>query len=201
MTGRYCKYALSHNNEEKYDEAITFINSVMEIFTKINVKKGWKPYQTGLLLCSQTALDFQKEYLDIYGFKFVLLSRLCQDAIENVFSQIRSRTSTPDAKQLKTSLRLISLSQMQTNVKRSNYFESNCTNVISYCRSLKLHTDLSQNHSTENSVNEEDEVCRADIEAVNSMFSFPSTSEPLTDHVQASVYYLAGTLIHKFISY
>jgi hypothetical protein len=62
-----------HNNEEKYDEAITFINSVMEIFTKINVEKVWKPYQTGLLLCSQTALDFQKEYLDIYGFKFVLL--------------------------------------------------------------------------------------------------------------------------------
>jgi hypothetical protein len=32
------------------------------------------------------------------------------------------------------------------------------------------------------------------------MFSFPSTSEPLTDHVQASLYYLAGTLIHKFIN-
>jgi hypothetical protein len=62
MTGRYCKYALSHNNEEKYDEAITFINSVMEIFTKINVEKVWKPYQTGLLLCSQTAFDFLNSF-------------------------------------------------------------------------------------------------------------------------------------------
>jgi hypothetical protein len=66
--------------------------------------------------------------------------------------------------------------------------------VLSFVKAS--HRSIPETLSTKNNANEEnDEDWRADMEKVNSMFSFPSTSEPLTDHVQAALYYLAGKLV------
>jgi len=59
----------------------------MEIVRGITVGNGaWKPFQSSLLICTQTALDVQAEYLENHNFKFLLLGRFTQDALENLFS-------------------------------------------------------------------------------------------------------------------
>lgn len=97
MIGRYKKLALSHSRIDVYKKDINFLRDFMEIVRGITVRNGaWKPFQSGLLLCIQTALDVQAEYLEKHNFKFLLLGRFTQDALENLFSQIRSRKSVPD---------------------------------------------------------------------------------------------------------
>lgn len=106
------KLALSHNNYHVYIENITFLKDFLDIVRGIRVGDGkWKPFQTGLLLCTQTALDLQILYLEKYNFSYLLLGRFTQDALENLFSAVRNKNPVPDAREFKQALRLISLSQ------------------------------------------------------------------------------------------
>lgn len=58
MTARYNKLALSHLNENIYAENITFLKEFIEIIRGLKIGNGaWKPFQSGLILCTQTALD------------------------------------------------------------------------------------------------------------------------------------------------
>lgn len=91
-----------------------------------------------MILCTQTALNIQSEYLDKQNFKYLLLGRFTQDALENLFSTIRGRTSVPDAREFKQALCLISLSQFQANINRSNYSSINADYLIQYCKEIKL---------------------------------------------------------------
>ncbi|XP_018378089.1 PREDICTED: uncharacterized protein LOC108770853 [Trachymyrmex cornetzi] len=102
MTSRYQKLALSYYNEDVYKDTITFLKDFMDIIQGITVgDTKWKPFQSGLLLCTQTALDLQIEYLEKEKFHFLLLGRFTQDALENLFSVIRVRKSVPDAREFK----------------------------------------------------------------------------------------------------
>jgi len=77
MTSRYQKLALSHYNANVYNETITFLKDFMDIVSGITVDDNkWKPFQSGLLLSTQTALDVQAEYLEKQHFKYLLLGRL-----------------------------------------------------------------------------------------------------------------------------
>jgi hypothetical protein len=51
-------------------------------------------------------------YLEQEGFQYVMLGRLTQDALENLFSVIRSRRSVPDAREYRSVLRLVCLSHL-----------------------------------------------------------------------------------------
>ncbi|XP_011859791.1 PREDICTED: uncharacterized protein LOC105557210, partial [Vollenhovia emeryi] len=137
MTSRYEKLALSHNNEKIYIETIMFLKEFIEIVSGITIGNGtWKPFQSGLILCTQTVLDIQGEYLDKQNFKYLLVGRFTQDALENLFSTIRGRNSVPDAREFKQALRLISLSQFQTT-KNSNYSTVDADYLIQYCKEIK----------------------------------------------------------------
>lgn len=86
MTGRYHKLALSHYNETNYKDTITFLTDFIEIVKGITVGKStWKPFQSGLILCTEIVLDLQVEYLEKQKFRFLLLGRFTQDALENLF--------------------------------------------------------------------------------------------------------------------
>jgi len=138
MTSRYEKLALSHLDENVYEDNITFLKDFMNIIRGITVGDGkWKPFQSGLILCTQTALDLQVEYLEKENFKFLLLGRFTQDALENLFSVIRGRKSVPDAREFKHTLRLVCLSQFQANINRSNYSTDDSDHIIQYCKEIK----------------------------------------------------------------
>jgi len=80
MTKRYQKLTLSYYNEDIYKDTIMFLKDFMDIVQEITVRdRKWKSFQSSLLLCTQTALDLQIEYLEKEKFYFLLLGRFTQD--------------------------------------------------------------------------------------------------------------------------
>lgn len=138
-----------------------FLKDFLDIVRGIKVGDGkWKPFQSGLLLCTQTALDMQIVYLEKYNFLYLLLGRFTQDALENLFSSLHNKKAVPDAREFKQALRLITLSQFQADVRRSNYSANDANYIIEYCKdirnlekkirkinvSIQLMTDYVMNH-------------------------------------------------------
>lgn len=91
--------------------------SIKNVFTD---KDCWKPVQTGVLI-STSALRIQHELLNVYKFRFVLLCRLTQDALENLFSCVRSMNPVPRALEFKLTLRLIMVSQFFQPSRKGSY--------------------------------------------------------------------------------
>lgn len=117
------KLGLSKMNVDEYNETVLFLKEILDITANIRIgpKGYWKPLQTGILLATKGVLDLQDRFLSSHNFKYVLLSRFTQDALENLFSNVRSRNPVPNAKEFKTALRLISVSQYFTQPKHGNY--------------------------------------------------------------------------------
>jgi hypothetical protein len=109
LTCRYPSLAISMKNKENYDDKIICSKSVQDVtcIMKMTVNNKWLPFQSGILLPTKLALDFQKIYFEVENFDFVMLGRLTQDCLENTFLSIRSRQSVPDAHMFKVSLRLV----------------------------------------------------------------------------------------------
>jgi len=78
MTSRYEKLALSHFQENIYTENITVLKEFNEIVYGITVVRNgkWKPFQSGLVHCTQTALDIQHEYLNKQNFKYLFIRQV-----------------------------------------------------------------------------------------------------------------------------
>lgn len=165
----------------------------MDIVSGITVDDNkWKPFQSGLLLSTQTALDVQAEYLEKQHFKYLLLGRFTQDALENLFSVIRGKKSVPDAREFKQTLRLVCLSQFQCNINRSNYCAVESDHVIKYCDEIKK-SDL---------INTSAEVqCLESIE--NDLWDagmytpLIGSESDLNNVVQTALYHLIGALLSK----
>lgn len=125
MTSRTTKLAFSHAVEASYDDAVKCLKDTLDLFSKLSIgapkKAPWKPVQTGLTVAPLTALSVQAEMLDKYHFHFFLLSRLSQDALENLFSTLRAKNPIPRLYDFKCSLRSASLSQFLRPSKSGSY--------------------------------------------------------------------------------
>lgn len=85
ITSRSFSVAMSKAKENKHDEAVTFLKGFMKLFQNLNIRKAgqadaFKPVQAGVLITTASAIHLQKKLLEEYKFRFVLLSRLSQDA-------------------------------------------------------------------------------------------------------------------------
>ncbi|GBN86783.1 hypothetical protein AVEN_230292-1 [Araneus ventricosus] len=110
--------------KKNYDEMVALLESVIWPFSnlKIGIRGVWKPVEAGIVLTTTSMLALQEMYLKDHKFKFILLSRFSQDAIENLFSSIRLKNPVPNCKEFKTCLRLIILSQYFTSGVKGNSF-------------------------------------------------------------------------------
>jgi len=120
-----------------------------------------------------------------------LLERFTQDALENLFSQIRSRKSVPDAREFKQTFRLIFLSQFQANINWGNYSVTNSQDLINYCDKIK-HFD-----SKNTSVEERSFQNSEDLWDVNIYQSLLRDKSDLNDTIQAALYHLIDALLFK----
>lgn len=194
MTDRYQKLALSYCKVDVYKDNINFLRDFLEIVRGITVSNGgWKPFQSGLLLCTQTALDVQAEYLEKHNFKYLLLGRFTQDALENLFSQIRGRKSVPDAREFKQAFRLVCLSQYQANINRSNYSVIDSNDLITYCNEIKQLD--SRNSSAEERCLQSNENLW-DVNTYQPLLGNKKETD-LNNTVQTALYYLIGALLFK----
>ena len=123
MSARNVALALGFRNMEKYQESVTFLKNAMYVFgtIKIGSKGHWKPLQTSALLSTKTVLDLSEYLLKERNFDFFLTSRLTQDCIENLFSDIRLKQVVPNAVQFKNNLKLIIMSKFMKKIDSSNY--------------------------------------------------------------------------------
>jgi len=87
-----------------------------------SVSSTWKPIQTSLMMACKSLLDMQDHFVQCAYYRFLLTSRLTQDALENLFSQIRGRgDSHPTPVKFRHNLRLFSISQFTKTPKNSSY--------------------------------------------------------------------------------
>ena len=123
ISSRTSQLALSKLSEEKHGETTAFLKQVIELFmnVKIGIKGAWKPIQTGVVTTTKSLLGLQDLLLNRKGVSFVMTSRFSQDALENLFSQVRFKNPTPSALEFKTNLRAITIAQFLTEKKNSNY--------------------------------------------------------------------------------
>lgn len=100
---RNFKLAIGHVNAEKYTEVMLFLKKCIKVFRNLNMgeKHAWKPIQTGLMLATKSAIELCQYLLEERDYTFVMLGRLTNDAVENVFSSLRNRQSKPSAVQAK----------------------------------------------------------------------------------------------------
>lgn len=123
MCGRYITMALSLKDENKFNEQIAFFEEAIQFFRTLRVGDGnsrWKPFQTAILVSTQSVIDLSK-YLLSNRFTFFLPARLSQDCLENLFSVVRLTNVIPNALQFKNNLKLISISQFMKEVQSGNY--------------------------------------------------------------------------------
>jgi hypothetical protein len=146
MTGRHSKMGLSEKNMVKHNEAVQFLREFMDITRSLNVKNKWMPFQSGLLLATQTALDLEVKYVPKQQFQFLLLGRFTQDAIENLFSVIKSRNPIPGTRDFKTALRLITLAQYESQIVHGNYFVDQSEHLVRYCKTLNVNSTNSSSN-------------------------------------------------------
>ncbi|XP_077551962.1 uncharacterized protein LOC144166307, partial [Haemaphysalis longicornis] len=141
MTSRYIGTAMSMFKPDAHDEAVAFLGEFMEIFAHVSIKKSnqrdqFKPVQAGVLI-STSALQIQHQLLSVHKFKFVLLCRLMQDALENMFSCIRSRHPVPRALEFELMLRLIMLSQLFKPSRKGSYDIDDSVDLLEFVEMKK----------------------------------------------------------------
>lgn len=83
---------------------------------------SWKPIQTGLLMATKSLLDMHADFVATRYYRYLMTSRLTQDALENLFSQIRGRgDSHPTPMKFRHNLRLITISQFAKTPENTSY--------------------------------------------------------------------------------
>lgn len=186
MTSRTLKLALSKLNERKFNQSINFLNEVIKVIRdiKVGISKIWKPFQTGIIISTKSAIELTKYLLDEEGFEFVLMGRFTQDCLENLFSIVRSKNVIPNALQFKNDLKLISILQYMKDVKSCSYERDDRKFFSEF---LDFVLDHNHKKGTENN----------DVEC-NDVDIVPDNNNITFDNFTLNcLYYLGGSIIHK----
>jgi hypothetical protein len=151
--------ALSKFNVDNYNDTIRFLNEVIELFSELKLapnhlgKSVWKPMQTGVILTTKSILDLQDYFLNDQKMHYFLTSRVSQDCLENVFSQMRLKQAVPTALQFQQNLKMLSVSQYLQEVPRSSSYEHDVVEPMSgmltiiNSRLISAQNDISQNEN------------------------------------------------------
>ncbi|XP_065640103.1 uncharacterized protein LOC136072730 [Hydra vulgaris] len=126
MTSRNPGMALSMKNDKVYNETITFLNEVIEIFNGLKIlgqteKISWKPIQSGVILSTTSVINLQNKFLLEKKFDFLMTSQFTQDCLENLFSLVRAKQVIPTALQFKNNLKLICVAQFLKKSSKGSY--------------------------------------------------------------------------------
>lgn len=147
LTSRSLKLALSKHKPEKFNEAIDYLKEIMDLIQNMNVgiKKLWKPFQTGILISTKSAIELSTYLIDKIGFKYILTARFTQDCLENLFSLLRTKHVIPSALQVKNDLKIVTVAQFMKNVSNSSYDEDD---RLFFSEFLDVMTEKKRNKDT-----------------------------------------------------
>ncbi|KAH9372954.1 hypothetical protein HPB48_011611 [Haemaphysalis longicornis] len=154
------------------------------MFARGTIRKGsesdqW-PVQTGALITTTSALKIQHQLLNVYRFRFLLLCRLTQDALENLFSCVRSRNPVPRALEFKLTLRIIMLSQFLRPSRKGNYAIGDSIDLLKFVEGKKTAAEKNLECSGTDKPSEEDLIFEDEAQL------------PLDDVEMESLVYVSG---------
>lgn len=183
MTSRTTKLAISRLDDVKYEDTISFLHDVVKLFESLKigdpVKAQWKPIQTGVILATRVALELQDYYLNTKGFFCVLLSRFGQDALENLFSTLRSKNPVPKPLEFRCALRAATLAQFLNPSKDGSYFQDDGFSLVG----------IDKGSGSEN----------LEHTPENGAIAFPGEILELSEPEQESLDYLAGYAVSSVL--
>lgn len=135
MSNRSPKMALGKKNPQKYEETTSFLKRFAMIMcqSKIGEKGEWKPVHTGFQLTTEAILKLV-EYLLDQGFDYVLTARFNQDKLENLFSQVRSRSKTPTPIEFKNALKIVTISQYMHQNQNGSYENDDSSYIADFLK-------------------------------------------------------------------
>ena len=104
----------------------------------IQVGSAWKPVQSGIKLAASSILSLHRQLVVDGELKFLISARFTQNALENIFSQVRSKgVLHPKPVQFRLSLRLICLAQFMAVPSSGSYDVDDTPHLISFFKSSK----------------------------------------------------------------
>jgi len=190
MNSRVRKTSITKRNKiEKHN----FLYKIINIFEGISFGKSWKPLNCVVILSTLSVIDVT-DYLIMCGYGFVLTHRFNQDALENVFSQVRRRGgTTPSALQCLRALKIITISQFVSDVKKSPYCSDTDIFLIDYFSKKKTHVEEVNSHVPV--INTHAEIDLSTLLDTYSLDSF----EKLNMQDQNMLFFIGGAVVNKLL--
>jgi len=128
------------------------------------------------------------------GYDFVLTHRLNQDALENVFSQVRRRGgTTPSALACLRALKIITISQFVSDVKKSSYCSDTDVFLIDYFSKKKTNVENVNSHVP--IINTNTEIDLSMLLDTHSLDSF----KKLNMQDQNMLFFIGGAVVNKLL--
>lgn len=87
---------------------------------RVAEKGRWKPWKTGLVLCTNAIIRLTTRFL-ANGHRKIFTSRFVQDCLESLFSVVRAKQRRPTPQQFARNLKAITISQYMAPVPNSSY--------------------------------------------------------------------------------
>ena len=176
MTARHVKKGITEKNRHV---KLQFLNDFIKITQSMKFGEGWKPLQTGIILSTLSVINLVNDTLSS-GFKYFLPGRLSQDALENVFSQVRKKAgSKPTALKARQALKLVCVSQFIADIKDVNYFSDGDKHLFSMPKLQDLPKEVTN-------------VVPVSIQS--------SQNKPLTCSDENEVHYISGVTLNGILS-
>ncbi|XP_064475404.1 uncharacterized protein LOC135389269 [Ornithodoros turicata] len=156
MSSRSVSTGLSNFKENKHQDAVCFLEVFARLMSAVKIKKEtqnecFKPVQAGIMVSSMCAVRLQDLLLRKCNFKFVMLGRLSQDALEDLFSCVRAKNPVPRPLEFKLTLRLIMLSQYFRPSHKGSYHVSDRSDLLEFVE-LRKGLAREESHSKNDSV-------------------------------------------------
>lgn len=152
-----------------------------------------------------SVLQLQEICFNDFKFKYFLLSRFSQDAIENLFSTIRLKNPVPDAKEFKTCLRVIIRTQFFKSGIKGSYFEDDYDDFNIFLQQITHKSDSNTSEidfgcgeHCDNSISFDIDFKKAEIDKFYSECKCNQCGNfDLSTSEEQSLYYLCGCIVKK----
>ena len=155
---------------------------------QIKIGSSWKPVQSGIRLSTSSMLQLHQHLVIEGELKFLMSGRFTQDALENLFSQVRSKGVVhPEPVQFRLSLRLICLAQFMTIPTTGNYEIDDTPHLISFIKSKEQSSKKEEKNLSARDDAKDEEVLR--------LLSFAASTEDMCE--SNGFYYAVGWAVYK----
>lgn len=179
------------DNYKTYRETLDFLAFFKRMIHAVEVghDRKWKPWQSSIILATNSILRLQDYFLNVRDYKFLLTSRFTQDCVESLFSQIRIRQKRPTAQQFRNLLKSICISQYLTHVSGASYDQDDREWLIDFPTNV--------HHLAQQKQYEKENVPPRTLGGLSPILPTKPPEIKLNESEQNVLYHIAGSIIQK----